>query len=129
MSKLGVVEYVLASCGVVTLSGGIIISGVFFYWGCTRMDEILGYVKNCKAVINNRFYLYMGAWGRMAMVGMIAGSLAYPNYHVRKGLMDADDVNNFPKPFKKKLVVLFNMQLVLLFCFMVELIVLKLIRP
>ncbi|WP_063430217.1 hypothetical protein [Pseudomonas chlororaphis] len=129
MSKFGAAEYVLASCCLVTLSGGVIISGVFFYWGCTRMDEILGYVKNCKIIMGNRFYLYMGAWGRMAMVGMVAGSLAYPGYHIRKGLMDVDDINNFPEPFKRRLIKLFNIQLVFVVCFIVEFIILKLIRP
>ncbi|AMS17678.1 hypothetical protein A3218_26550 [Pseudomonas chlororaphis] len=129
MSQFGVAEYALAFCGVVTLSGGAIISGVFFYWGCKRMDEILGYVKNCKIIMNNRFYLYMGAWGRMAMIGMVAGSLAYPGYYIRKGMMDIEDIRNFPEPLKRRLIKLFNIQLVFAACFIVEFIILKLIRP
>ncbi|MEW7858936.1 hypothetical protein AB2M95_23750 [Pseudomonas chlororaphis] len=128
MSQFGVAEYALAVCGVVTLSGGAIISGVFFYWGCKRMDEILGYVKNCKIIMNNRFYLYMGACGRMAMIGMVAGSLAYPGYYIRKGLMDIEDIRNFPESLKRRLIKLFNMQLVFAACFIVEFIILKLIR-
>lgn len=65
----------------------------------------------------------------MAMVGMVAGSLAYPGYYIRKGLMDVDDINNFPEPFKRRLMKLFNAQLVFVVCFIVEFIILKLIRP
>lgn len=60
MSKLSTAEYVLTFLGVATFLGGGITAGVYFYLSCTRMDEILGYVKNCKVVNNQRYYLYMG---------------------------------------------------------------------
>ncbi|AZC63164.1 putative membrane protein [Pseudomonas chlororaphis subsp. piscium] len=43
--------------------------------------------------------------------------------------MDVDDINNFPEPFKRRLIKLFNIQLVFVVCFIVEFIILKLIRP
>ncbi|AUG01974.1 hypothetical protein CXQ81_15645 [Pseudomonas sp. 09C 129] len=128
MSKLSTAEYVLTFLGVATFLGGGITAGVYFYLSCTRMDEILGYVKNCKVVNNQRYYLYMGAWGRFLMIGMISGALAYSNYQIRKGMMDAGDVDNFPEPLKRRLIAMFNMQLVFLVCLIVEFIVLKLIR-
>lgn len=63
------------------------------------------------------------------MIGMISGALAYSNYQIRKGMMDAGDVDNFPEPLKRRLIAMFNMQLVFLVCLIVEFIVLKLIRP
>lgn len=43
--------------------------------------------------------------------------------------MDVDDINNFPELFKWRLIKLFNIQLVFVVCFVVEFIILKLIRP
>jgi len=128
VSKLSTAEYVLTFLGVATFLGGGIVGGVYFYLSFTRMDEILGYVKNCKVVNNQRYYLYMGAWGRFLMVGMISGALAYSGYQIRKGLMDAGDVNNFPEPLKRRLIAMFNMQLVFLACLIIEFIFIKLIR-
>ncbi|AZD29363.1 hypothetical protein [Pseudomonas chlororaphis] len=128
MSKLSAAEYVLTSFGVVTFLGGGIVGGMYFYLSFTRLDEILGYVKNCKLVNNQRYYLYLGAWGRFLMIGMISGALAYSNYQIKKGLMDAGDVDNFPEPLKRRLIVMFNMQLVFLVCLIVEFIFIKLIR-
>lgn len=128
MSKLSTAEYVLTFLGVATFLGGGITAGVYFYLSCTRMDEILGYVKNCKVVNNQRYYLYMGAWGRFLMIGMISGALAYSSYQIRKGLMDASDVSNFPEPLKRRLITLFRIQFVILVCLLVEYILFRLIR-
>jgi len=128
MSKLSTAEYVLTFLGVATFLGGGMTAGVYFYLACTRMDEILGYVKNCKIVNNQRYYLYMGAWGRFLMIGMISGALACSGYQIRKGLMDACDVSNFPEPLKRRLIALFRIQFVFLVCLMVEFILFKLIR-
>ncbi|PNA73835.1 hypothetical protein C1Y33_26465, partial [Pseudomonas sp. FW305-76] len=49
--------------------------------------------------------LYMGAWGRMMMVGVVAGYLACPGFFIRRGLLDADEINNFPQPLKRKLII------------------------
>ncbi|WDG78609.1 hypothetical protein PUP68_14855 [Pseudomonas chlororaphis] len=129
MSKLSTAEYVLTFLGVATFLGGGIVGGMYFYLSFTRIDEILGYVKNCKVVNNQRYYLYMGAWGRFLMVGMISGALAYSGYQIRKGLMDAGDVDNFPESLKRILIAMFNMQLVFLVCLIIEFIFIKLIRP
>ncbi|WDG75584.1 hypothetical protein [Pseudomonas chlororaphis] len=128
MSKLSTAEYVLTFFGVATFLGGGITAGGYFYLSFTRMDEILGCVKKCKVVNNQRYYLYMGAWGRFLMVGMISGALAYSGYQIRKGLMDAGDVNNFPEPLKRRLIAMFNIQLVFLACLIIEFIFIKLIR-
>lgn len=79
--------------------------GIYLYWGYTRMDEMLGYVKNCQMITGNRFYLHMGAWGRMMMVGVVAGYLACPGFFIRRGLLDADEISNFPQPLKRRLIV------------------------
>ncbi|WJV25098.1 MULTISPECIES: hypothetical protein [Pseudomonas] len=89
----------------ITFLGMFTMIGVYIYWGYTRMDEMLGYVKNCQMITGNRFYLHMGAWGRMMMVGVVAGYLACPGFFIRRGLLDADEISNFPQPLKRRLIV------------------------
>lgn len=128
MSEFGLADYVLACCSVVTMCGGVAVSAVYLYLGFTRMDEILGCVKRCEIVERNKFYFYMGGLGRLIMVGMVAGFLAYPKFLVKKGAMDARDIESFPELLGRRLVILFNVHLVLFVSFVVELIALKVIR-
>ncbi len=62
------------------------------------------------------------------MIGMISGALAYSGYQIRKGLMDASDVGNFPEPLKRRLITLFRIQFVILVSLLVEYILFRLIR-
>jgi len=128
MSKLTTLEYVLASFCLITFIGTLIMIGVYLHWGNTKTEEIMNHVKNCKIINNNRFYLYMGAWGRMAMMGMISGFLAFPGYHLRKGMLDIDDINNFPELLKKKLIMSFYIGWGILISLALEVIAIKITR-
>ncbi|AJO79679.1 hypothetical protein [Pseudomonas sp. MRSN 12121] len=96
---------VLGGCIGITFLGMFTMLGVYLYWGYTRMDEMLGHVRNCQMITGNRFYLSMGPWGRMMMVGVVAGYLACPGFFIRRGLLDADEINNFPQPLKRRLII------------------------
>lgn len=80
-------------------------AGIYLYWGYTRMEEILGHIKNSKAITGSRFYLHMGPWGRLVMVGMVAGFLAFPASYIKKGILETNEVKTFPQPFKGRLIM------------------------
>lgn len=88
-----------------TFLGIFSMAGIYLYWGYTRMEEILGHVKNCKVITGSRFYLHMGPWGRLVMVGMVAGFLARPTSYIKKGILDANEIDTFPQPLKRRLTL------------------------
>lgn len=96
---------VLASVGALVFVGIFTIMGIYLYLGYTRMEEILSHVKNCKSITKSRFYLDLGPWGRLVMVGIVAGFLALPDLYIKNGSLDADDIKNFPEPLKRRLAL------------------------
>ncbi|MCB2252943.1 hypothetical protein KTQ74_13630 [Pseudomonas chlororaphis] len=80
-------------------------AGTYLYWGYARIEEVLKHLQNCKAITGSRFYLQMGPWGRLVMIGMVAGFLAFPASYIKKGILDANDIDAFPQPFKRKLIM------------------------
>ncbi|OLF52968.1 hypothetical protein [Pseudomonas chlororaphis] len=112
----------------ITFIGMFAMMGVYLYWGYTRIGEMLGYVKNCQMITGNRFYLHMGAWGRIMMVGVVAGYLAFPGFFIRRGLLDADEINNFPQPLKRRLIISHYLMGGLLVVLVIESVAVMLIR-
>ncbi|MGY4659956.1 MULTISPECIES: hypothetical protein [Pseudomonas] len=128
MSNVTTAEIVLVSFGCITFLGAFIMIGVHLYWIRTHLNEALAYFKNSKIVNQQRAFLYFGTWGKMALIGGIAGFLTYSGYFIKRGLLDADEVNNFPEPLKKKLIASHYILGGLLTSFFIEYIAMRLIR-
>lgn len=88
-----------------TFVGVFLVAALYIYWGYFRIDEILGYLGNCKFVAGNTSYLYMGLWGRILMVGMVAGFLAFSKTYIERGGLDAGDIAGFPRALKRRLAL------------------------
>ncbi|AZE17148.1 hypothetical protein C4K09_2687 [Pseudomonas chlororaphis subsp. aureofaciens] len=85
-------------------SRAFIMIGVHLYWIRNHLNEALEHFKNSPIVNQQRGFLYFGTWGKMAVIGGIAGFLAHSGYFIKRGLLDADEVDSFPEPLKKKLI-------------------------
>ena len=70
------------------------------------MDFILGCLKNCSIVRTHSPLKYGGPWGRLMLIGWIAGLFTFPEYYLKRGEASAEDLNNFPVDLRKKLVML-----------------------
>ncbi|AVO58953.1 hypothetical protein [Pseudomonas chlororaphis] len=88
-----------------TFLGIFSVAGAYLYWGYTCMEEILDRFRSCTAMTGSRFYLQMGPWGRLVMVGMAAGFLAFPASYIKKGILDASEIDTFPQPLKRRLIM------------------------
>lgn len=128
MSKVGTADLVLVSFGGVTFLGMFIVMGVYLYWGYTRMDSILAGLKNCLLVNRYRFYLYMGPLGRLMMIGGVAGCFAFSRYLIRNGLLNSEDINDFPEPLKGRLILSHYIALGLIASLFIEAIAVKILR-
>lgn len=91
--------------GATCLLGALIMSLTYIYVGTKHINTLLGYLSNCDAIKSQRYLLRMGAWGKLVMIGTIAGALARPNYLLKKGQLSASDLESFPPSAKKKLII------------------------
>ncbi|POA64761.1 hypothetical protein [Pseudomonas sp. GW531-T4] len=92
--------------------GGVVILGVFVWIGValhmayTKLDELLDHLKNCSAIMVRAPLRHGGPWGKLLLIGGISGIVTFPGFYLKRGELSAEDLNNFPAPFKRKLVVL-----------------------
>ncbi|MBP5077811.1 hypothetical protein HUS84_31865 [Pseudomonas chlororaphis] len=128
MSNVTTAEIVLVSFGCITFLGAFIMIGVHLYWIRNHLNEALEHFKNSPIVNQQRGFLYFGTWGKMAVIGGIAGFLAHSGYFIKRGLLDAGEVNSFPEPLKKKLIASHYILGGLLTSFFIEYAVMELIR-
>lgn len=72
-----------------------------------HLDEIEGLLSKSDFVLGNRkLYLHAGLLGKIMRICTISTLLTTPYLFVRKGLVDEAQLQNFPAPMKRLLVVL-----------------------
>lgn len=63
-----------------------------------KMEACLSRSRNIKDV--HQRLCWAGFWGRSWRLGMVAGYTIYPKFWVKRGLIDPDDLADFPKSLK-----------------------------
>ncbi|WP_415765019.1 hypothetical protein [Pseudomonas sp. ZB1P45] len=92
-------------CGLVIVCMFIWI-GVALYMAYTKMDVMLGCLKNSSSVMSMASLRHGGPWGKLLLVGGVSGFITFPGFYLKRGSINAEDVNNFPAPLRRKLVAL-----------------------
>jgi len=92
-------------CGLVIVCMFIWI-GVALYMAYTKMDVMLGCLKNSSSVMSMASLRHGGPWGKLLLVGGVSGFITFPGFYLKRGSINAEDVNNFPVPLRRKLVAL-----------------------
>ncbi len=122
-------DYILGySLGIVILSL-LIWNGMALRIGYTQMDLMLSHLKKSSAVTALASLRHGGPWGVLLLVGGIAGFVAFPDFYIKRGTIDADDINNFPAKLKTKLTRLYRVVILLLSCMGILLIIKYTIKP
>jgi hypothetical protein len=96
---------VLGACIGTTFLGMFGLGGYYLYLGCRHMGILLSSSRHCLLVNRYKFHLQSGPWGKMALAGVVGSGLLLAPYLTRHGLMDKEDVANFPEPLKSRLLV------------------------
>ena len=76
--------------------------GLHIYY--TKKDLIIEHMKNSSAV-----HSPTGAGGlreKLQFVGGVSTALTFSRFYLKHGMISADDLENFPKPLRRKLIVL-----------------------
>ena len=92
--------------GLAIFGGGFFCIGISLYMAYTKMDFMLEHLKNCSIVKAHSPLKYGGPWGKLMLIGWIAGLFTFPEYYLKRGEASAEDLNNFPAHLRKKLVML-----------------------
>ncbi|MBD0682418.1 MULTISPECIES: hypothetical protein [Pseudomonas] len=92
-------------CGVVLL-GIYIWIGIALYLGYTKGEELSAYFKNSSSLITVDTHKHTGPFGKLQLIGGIASVVTFPRFFVKRGLVSAEDIERFPHPCRRKLIVL-----------------------
>ena len=104
--SLSVSDIVFLSYSLVAYAGVLICLGVYFYYAYFRIDELLGYLKNCPAVLIKKVFMDSGPMGRLFVLGGVINVLRRPEIFYKDGGADPSDLEAFPEGIKKKLLLL-----------------------
>jgi hypothetical protein len=102
---LSIADKIFLVAGLFDLGGLIICLGVVFHMAYTKMDLMLGHLKNCSVVSTHAPLKEGGPWGRLLLIGWIAGIVTFPGYYLKNGGVSTEDLMNFPAHLKRRLVV------------------------
>jgi hypothetical protein len=93
--------------GVLTLVGLFLVNlALMLYLAYFRMKEVMGYLSNSPAVMYRSLRPDWGLLSRLSLLGYVSMMLTIPHHAINKGLLDAEDYEQFPRHLK--LIVKFS---------------------
>jgi len=102
--SISVSDIVFLSYSLVAYVGVFTCLAVYFYYAYLRMDELLGYLKNCPAVLVRKAFIDSGPMGRLFVLGGVINVLRQPEIFFKDGGADPIDLKAFPEDIKRKLL-------------------------
>ena len=103
---VSVADQVFLVLGLSIFGGAVFCIGFSLHMAYTKMELMLEHLKNCSIVRTHAPLKYGGPWGKLMLIGWIAGVFAFPEYYLKRGQASLNDLNNFPANLRKKLVML-----------------------
>ncbi|UCR87231.1 hypothetical protein [Pseudomonas chlororaphis] len=82
---------------------------LWLYTSYTRMDEMLKHLSNCRAIQIRKPLMGKDPFGRLFMMGTIAGVLLTPKLYLKDGGADPDDIAKFPKHLKRVIAIQYGL--------------------
>ena len=92
--------------GIIVIVSLLIGLAIALHMAYTQIDLMLGYLKNCTAIMARAPLKHGGPWGRLLLIGGISGVLTFPGPYLKRGELCAEDLKDFPITLKRKLVVM-----------------------
>ena len=103
---VSVADQVFLVLGLSIFGGAVFCIGLSLHMAYTKMELMLEHLKNCSIVRTHAPLKYGGPWGKLMLIGWIAGVFAFPEYYLKRGQASLNDLNDFPANLRKKLVML-----------------------
>lgn len=78
--------------------------GICLHLAYTKMDLILGHLKNSSAIVVWAPLRHGGPWGKLLLIGGISGMVTFPRSHIKRGTLSTADLAGIPVALKLKFV-------------------------
>ncbi|MCW8274449.1 hypothetical protein IMF27_01075 [Pseudomonas sp. PCH199] len=92
--------------GLLVFGGAIIIFGVAIYLGYTKGEVLSEHFKNSSSLITVPARIDKGLRGKTRLVYSVSSVVTFPRFFLKHGIVSAEDIENFPRDLRRKLVVL-----------------------
>lgn len=104
--SLGTSDKVFLAIALTDFAGILIWIGTSLHLAYTKMDLMLGHLKNSPAISVWAPMRDGGPWGKLLLVGGISGLVTFPNFQLKRGQLNPEDLASFPPGLKRKLIFL-----------------------
>ena len=101
-------DAVILGAGLFIFAGCFGFVGVALYVAYAKLDLMLDYFKNSPVVTIRASLKNGGPWGRLFVLGGIVGVIKTPGFYTPDGGACAEDIANFPKTLKARLIALYT---------------------
>ena len=88
--------------------------GVSLHMAYTQMELMLAHLKNSSAIQPHIPLKNGGPWGKLLLVGWIAGIVTFPGFYLKRGEVSIEELNAFPTTLKRRLAIVKWSSIVLL---------------
>lgn len=99
-------KLIIGGLGGVVIFCQFICIGVALYLSCTKGDLMSSHFKGSSSLLALGIYKRTSLHGRLLLVGSISSILTFPGFFLKRGLANAEYIDSFPLPLKRKLVML-----------------------
>lgn len=99
-------EYIFGYTGGLILLGVLVWISIALHLAYTKIDLILTHLKNCPAIMVRAPLRHGGPWGKLLLVGGISGIITFPNFYLKRGELNADDLSKLPFMLRRKLLIM-----------------------
>ncbi|BDM20382.1 hypothetical protein KMS_R01410 [Pseudomonas sp. LRP2-20] len=102
----------IALLGICLFASPALMFAAWVFVACRYLEHVESLLKNSKIIVGNRDNLSRaGLLGKVLRVGGISAMLSVSQFCVRKGLVDAGDLQAVPDRIKRLLIVLWLLHL------------------
>lgn len=99
-------EYIFGYTGGLVLLGVLVWISIALHLAYTKIDLILTHLKNCPAIMVRAPLRHGGPWGKLLLVGGISGIITFPNFYLKRGELNADDLSKLSFMLRRKLLIM-----------------------
>ncbi|AWY42123.1 hypothetical protein DKY63_20310 [Pseudomonas putida] len=92
--------------GLTIVGGALIVFGIALYLGYTKGDVLSDHFKNSSSLITLPARIDKGLRGKVRLVYSVSSVVTFPRLFMKRGLVSAEDIDEFPNDLRRKLVML-----------------------
>ncbi|VVQ11337.1 hypothetical protein PS918_05335 [Pseudomonas fluorescens] len=92
--------------GLLVFGDALVVFGVAIYMGYTKGDVLSEHFKNSSSLITVPARIDKGLRGKTRLVYSISSVVTFPRFFLKYGIVSAEDLENFPRDLRRKLVAL-----------------------